>query len=222
MTILRIALGMSVLALFNLIAFYYFKNEKKSTLYCVLFILNFSWIFPYVRTLFSSEIMSSLFFFGAIFLYDIKRNKGNGLFISLITGFLLGLSFYFRFQMGFAIVGFGLWILLFDRKFKKIFFLLAGFLIAAAISTYLDYQFYHRLVCTPYHYFYVNINEGVAASFGIASFMVYIGLLVAVITAPPLSILLIGVGLKALHKKIQPSIFYSCNCIYRCTLHNRP
>ena len=42
------------------------KKEPPKILYAVLLILNFSWIFPYTRTLYSSEMLSGLFFFGAI------------------------------------------------------------------------------------------------------------------------------------------------------------
>lgn len=206
MTLLRIKLGLACFLLFNLISIYYFKDEKRNVLYFVLLILNFSWILPYTRTLFSSEIMSSVFFFGALFLYDINKEKRNAFFLFSLVGFLFCLAFYFRFQFGFALVGFGIWLIFFEKKYARLLPLAAGFIIGFIINTYLDKEFYHQLVFTPYHYFHVNISEGRAASFGTSSFLNYIGLLVAVITTPPFSIVLIIYGLIAIFKKYNHPI----------------
>jgi phosphatidylinositol glycan class B len=62
LTILRIILGIKMFIIFNLITIYYLKNENRKVLYYALLILNFSWLFPYIRTLFSSEILSSIVF----------------------------------------------------------------------------------------------------------------------------------------------------------------
>ncbi len=61
LTLLRSAFGLIAFIVFNLISLYYFKNQKQ-VLYLVLLILNLSWILPYTRTLFSSEMCSSVFF----------------------------------------------------------------------------------------------------------------------------------------------------------------
>jgi phosphatidylinositol glycan class B len=163
--------------------------------------MNFSWMLPYTRTLFNSEIVSSLFLFGTFFLYEIKKDKSPGWLFLLLIGFLFGLSFYFRFQMGFAIAGFGLWMLFVEKKYSRILPIAAGFTIAVLINTYLDYRLYGEWSFIPYEYFYTNINEGRAAQFSTSSFLRYIGLLIAVITAPPLSLILFYYGCKAIVKK---------------------
>ena len=207
LTILRIILGLCMFCLFNLIAVHYLRNEKKNVLYFALFILNLSWLFPYIRTLYSSEILSSLFFFGGLFLYDSQRNKNRDFIISLITGFLFSLSFYCRFQMGFAIVGFGFWMVFFEKKYSNLIPVIIGFITGSLVNTYLDYHFYHELIITPYSYFHVNINQGKAASFGTSSFIVYVGVLAAVLTVPPLSLFLIYYLLKSLLKKYNQPLF---------------
>ena len=206
LTILRIILGLAMFLLFNAMSFYYFKDEKRKILYSVLLILNFSWMLPYTRTLFNSEIVSSLFFFGTIFLYEIKKDKSPDLWFLILIGLLFGLTFYFRFQMGFAMVGFGLWMLFIEKKYARILPIAAGFIIAALINVYLDHKLYGEWVFTPYEYFNVNINEGRAAQFGKSSFLRYIGLLVAVITAPPFSLILFYYGCKGLIKKYKHPI----------------
>lgn len=207
LTILRISTGLVLFCFFTLMVFYYFRNANRKILYSVLFILNFSWVFPYTRTLFNSEMISSLFFFGTLLLYDWKKDKEQKFFFNFLIGFLFSVAFYFRFQMGFAIAGFGFWMLLFEKKYNRIFPIATGFLIGVLLNTYLDYEFYHTLVFTPYKYFYVNITEGKAASFGTSSFLVYLAVLMAVATAPPLSIVLFYYGVKASLKKYQHPIF---------------
>jgi len=207
LTILRIIMGLLMFFIFNWIAIYYFNNENRKILYYVLLILNFSWIFPYTRTLYCSEMLAGLFFFGSIFLYDNKREKNPSfLFLSLI-GFLLTLSFYFRFQMGLAIAGFGLWFLLFEKKYNRLLPLATGFAVGFIINTYLDYKFYHEFVLSPYRYFQWNIVAGKSSEFGTSSFLKYIGFMVAVITAPPFSVILFYYGLKTYFKKYNHPIF---------------
>ena len=95
LTILRILLGVIMFVVFNLLALHYFRNEAKRILIYVLLLMNFSWVLPYTRTLYCSEMVSSLFFFGTLLLYDIKKDRAPGfLFLGLI-GFLLSLAFYF-------------------------------------------------------------------------------------------------------------------------------
>ena len=59
---------------------------------------------------------------------------------------------------------------------------------------------------TPYQYYYSNIIEGKAAAFGTASFLVYIAVLLAIVAAPPFSIILFWYGVKAFFKNISHPI----------------
>ena len=197
LTILRILLSITLLLTFNVITLYYYKNEKPSIRNWVLFLLNFSWILPYTRTLFSSEMFSTIFFFIPLFLFHIKKDKQPGFFFSLLVGLLFCIAFYIRLQMAFAIIGFGIWVLFFGKQYKSILPLAIGFIIGVLLNTYLDFHFYHQWVFTPYNYYHENIVLGKAASFGTSSFLVYILLLIAVIGAPPFSLVLFYYGLKS-------------------------
>ena len=213
LTILRIFLGIVMFAAFNVIAIYYFKNSQAVILYAVLCILNFSWCLPYTRTLFSSEILSSLFFFGALFLYDCKKYKSSSILFLLGIGFLFSISFYLRFQMASALLGFGIWILFFEKKYQNILPLIVGFTLGIAINVYLDYLFYNELIFTPYSYFHANINAGRAAEFGTSSFLFYVGVFLLTITIPPFSFILFYYGIKAIFKKydhilVLPVVFF--------------
>ena len=225
--LLRLLFGLILFVFFNGLTLSYFRNERRNILYWVLFILNFSWILPYTRTLYSSEMLSSLLFFGALALYEWRsrgeaegrdrvvgqgriRGEGPSGRLAMLTGFLFSLAFYARFQTGFAIAGFVLWMLLSGRHRKGLVWLSAGFLAGVLLNTALDSLFYHQLVFTPYIYFRVNIIEGKAASMGTSSFLVYIAVLLAVILTPPLSLFLLGAGFRtALMKKLNRPIVAS-------------
>ena len=202
--ILRIIFGLLGFALFNRLAFHYFKNDRQ-LLFLVLLLLNFSWTMPYVCTLFSSEMASSIVFFGAILLYERKREETVYL---ILTGFLFCLAFYLRFQIAFGLVGFGLWMLLIEKKYTRLLPMILGFGIGLGLNMALDYYFYHQLVFTPYSYYRVNITEGKAAEFGTSSFLFYIVMLTLVIGTPPLSLFLFYYSLKAALKQYrQPLVF---------------
>jgi phosphatidylinositol glycan class B len=209
LTILRILLGLVMFTIFNLLAFHYFKNADRKILLFVLLLTNFSWSLPYTRTLFCSEMMSSLFFFGTLLIYDRNKNKTNSFLIMLMVGFLFSLAFYFRFQIAFCMVGFGIWMLFGEKKFNHILPIALGFAAGALINTYLDYAYYHEWVLTPYTYFHANINEGRAAGFGTSSFTRYIALLIGVMPAPLLSIFFFYYGIKTSFKKYLNPIFLS-------------
>ena len=189
LTILRLLQGVLFFIILNAMALWYCKKKNERKLILVLLLLNFSWILVYTRTLLSSEILSAIFFFPAIMFFQkwYEENKIN--FIkSVVVGILLALSFYLRFQIAFAIIGFALWIFFIEKQFRLSFYILLGFFIGICFNVFLDAQFYHKLVFTPYLYFKTNILEGVAASFGEKSFTYYILILMAVVSAPFLSI----------------------------------
>jgi GPI mannosyltransferase 3 len=190
LTILRVLLSLLMFFVFTAMAFYYARNEQPVVLYSVLFILNLSFFFPYIKTLFSSEILSALVFFGTLFLYHYRQQKPKDFLFLALAGFLFSIAFYLRFQVGFAILGFGLWLVFVEKRYDKILPLAIGFIIGTGLNTWLDYMFYHQLVLTPYQYYHVNITEGKAATFGTSSFIQYILVLIGFITTPPLSIIL--------------------------------
>lgn len=208
-TILRFIQGISLFLFLNYTAFLYFKKELK-TLITVLLLINFTWILPYTRTIFSSEMFSVLFFFPAIvFFHKHYLNKSITPLKSILVGVLVAISFYIRFQLGFAILGFGIWLLCFEKQYKQTLYITIGFLIGVCINLLLDYSFYHKIVFTPYVYFQVNILQGVASSFGEKSFTYYLGVLLGVTFVPPISILLLYQYFKISFQKINHPIIIS-------------
>lgn len=208
--ILRIVFGLGLFVFFNAITLYYVRKEQRGYILLTLALLNFSWILPYTRTLFSSEMLSSVLFFGALWLYDAGRRSW---WMTLLTGFLFSLAFYARFQTAFAMIGFFIWLAGPARQMQQLWLLAAGFLAGVGLNTVMDYGFYHQWVFTPYTYFVVNIVQGKAASMGTSSFLVYIAVLVAMASAPPLSIFLLFSGFRsALLTKYRNPLVFSVIC----------
>lgn len=210
LTFLRVLQGISLFAIFNLLAFYYCSKKSHRVLIVTLLIINFSWFLPYSRTMFSSELVSALIFFPAIVFFQKKYLLNKATFYnSILIGFLLALSFFLRFQIAFAIAGFAMWIFFFEKQFKLSIYLLIGFAIGIGFNIFLDYNFYHSLVFTPYLYFKINILEGKAAAFGESGFTFYFGVLIDIVTVPFISLIILYHYLKSSFQNIKHPLIIS-------------
>ncbi len=209
--ILRLIQGFLFWFFLNYISFFYNKLSSKKNLILTLLIINFSWFLPYSRTLFSSEVTAALVFFPALFWYHKLKLEKSITFLKLIAiGFLIALSFYLRFQLGFAIAGFFLLIFFFNKQYKYSFHILLGFTIGVLLNVFIDFQFYHKIVFTPFVYFKINIIEGVAASFGEKSFFYYLGVLAAVLTVVPMSVIFLIQYFKISIQKFKHPLVITC------------
>jgi phosphatidylinositol glycan class B len=203
LTILRVVVSMLNLSVFAGIILYNVPAEKKTALHSALFLLCFSWCFPYVRTAYSAELLSATFFFGACLFYQYHTDKGSAKpWHYLLTGLLFGLAFYCRFQIAFAGIGFLTWVFLTRKRYGAgLAWIAMAFLAVAALNTWLDSQLYHQLVFTPERYFRVNIMEGKASTFGTNSVLFYVSILAGVLLAPPISIYLFATCFRPLFTK---------------------
>jgi phosphatidylinositol glycan class B len=117
-----------------------------------LFLLSwFFWFSSYYHCRFSSENEAGIAFFAGLAVLLWKplstavRAPGSGArFLRFFTaGFLLGFAFFFRFQMAFAIIGIGLWLLVFKKASVMelvVFFL--SFCASCGINVGVDRWFY--------------------------------------------------------------------------------
>ncbi len=216
--ILRIIVSSTGFVLYNYIIIRQFKDDSKSTLYIILGIANFSWFLPYVNTLFSSEIMGGMVYFSGILLYQRFKSNSLTIFRALVVGFIFSLSFYFRFQMGFALLGFGVWILFYEKAtFSTILAIGGGFMLGVILNTTIDSYFYGQFAFTPYTYFYVNIIDGRASATGTNSFIYYVLLLAIMCTAPLLSLIFLYYIFRGFFKKFGDA--YSLSVIAFLFLH---
>ena len=187
--ILRTSFGVTQWLFANLFVFLLLDYKKHKSLLFGLFAMNFLWFFPFIRSLYSSEMLSSILFFSGALIYVKKPN--SSFYFTLLSGFLMGLSFYMRFQIAFAILGLAVWaIFIYKENWQRVSGVFAGLLVAFLLGSISDFCFYDKIVFTPYEYFYANIIEGVASSFGTSPFYYYVIEWMAVLGLPILSLLL--------------------------------
>lgn len=123
----------------------------------------FSWLVLYTNVHFNSENISGHLLLLAVgLLYPRLSNLRKGWAVGF--GAILGLAFSCRFQIGFAILGLMLWLLVHDYRAKRIgnwILVMGGMAISILIFNVLaDYYFYGNLAFTSYNYFYQNIVTG--------------------------------------------------------------
>lgn len=126
------------------------------------------YFFPYIHVRPSGESLGgSLFFAGVALFLLLDRQK------AWITGAVLGFAFLCRFQMGFAIAGFGAWCLWQRTRWSTLLQLAAGLCVAIGIGVLVDYHGYGAWVFTPWSYFKTSFLMGVAAAGGVSPWWTY-------------------------------------------------
>jgi GPI mannosyltransferase 3 len=127
----------------------------------------FLWFIPFINVRFSSETWSGLFILHAIAL--MLSAAGKNFFYYSMLGVLMGLSFLFRFQTAFISAGMLLWMISIGReKPGNIFLVIISILLTIQAGVLIDTWFYGKYLYTFWNYFYFNIIEDVASSFGTA------------------------------------------------------
>lgn len=174
-TILRI-----FAAILSFVSLYLFFNKykaeliKKSTVLWFAGLTFFLWYIPCISVRFSSECFGTIFLLFAIAFYHVSGHKKSKSSHHFLAGLFLGLSFICRYQMGFMIIGLGMWVLFIKKENIKVIGLMAiGFLLSLGIGLVFDYWFYGKWVLSFYNYFYQNLVENKAAGFGTSPFWFY-------------------------------------------------
>ncbi len=202
--ILRLFSAVIMVLLSVLLVYHYFPKHSQAI--ALIFSLCFAYI-PFINVRFSSENYGLMFFLIAVIL-ALKNQTKITPKILLFIGIALGMSFYFRFQMVAAMAGFGLWLLLVAKwNVKQIFTLVSGFCIAIFLNVLVDRWFYGNWVFSPYGYFYSNIIEKVAASFGTQPWHHYIEMFF--LKTRPFSILLFALFAIGVYHKPKSVLLWS-------------
>jgi GPI mannosyltransferase 3 len=164
----------------------------------------FLWFVAYVGVRFSAENLSGIFFFLAISLLPGIDNKETKSQKIALAGLLLGFALFLRIQIGFAFVGLAVWGLFLQKwKWNIWLWLIAGGIVAAALSIAADYWLYGEWLLTPLKYIDVNLFQNKASEFGTSPVWQYfISFIESAV--PPLSIvllvlILLGTGRRPLH-----------------------
>lgn len=127
---------------------------------------------PYLNVRFSSETWAGLLFLLPI--AQLLRKDSNAINPHLI-GVFLGLSFLFRYQVGFMILGLLLWMIFIKKSdFKFILKTILSILTIVGVGILIDSWFYGEFTVSLWNYFKLNLLDGKASSFGTSPWNYYL------------------------------------------------
>jgi phosphatidylinositol glycan class B len=186
-----------------------FKTEKGKKLFVAMSMLL--WFAPYINVRFSSENLAGITFLYAI--YSLLKLPGLSSYKKMLSfagaGLLLGFTFFFRFQMGFAIAGLSLWLLLINKiNLKSLLVLFFAGSISIFVCIYIDYWFYGNWILSPVNYFNTQIVHDVVSNWGVSPWWYYF-VLFTIRAIPPISFLLLIFFFIGLYKTPK-NIFVWC------------
>lgn len=176
-TLLRLLSGtLSVVALLvfcrALRPFFQTASEKRWYLILGFFV----WFMAYFHVRFSSETLSGnlLLLLVSMLMFFRQKERRHPFLWGLWMGLLAGAAFIVRFQVGFALLGFGLWLLVYLRKVSLLSGLGLGVVAMLGVGTAADRWLYGIWTCTPLNYLHENILQGHIDSFGIDPWWYYL------------------------------------------------
>ena len=171
---LRIMSGALSFAAMWMIYRRYTADIRETALQKWFLLLSFLlWFSLYNGVRFSSETWSgAIFITGFSYLFCLSRKPRAADY--LFTGFLLGLSFIFRYQAVLLIAGFVAWFFIIRReRMVNMAWMIAGMVPAVAAGILADRWFYGEWVLTLWNYFQQNILEDKISGFGVTPWYFY-------------------------------------------------
>jgi GPI mannosyltransferase 3 len=173
MTIIRFLTAMLAILIIRFFSYSVKKFIKPGSFKVLIILSFFLWFLPAINIRFSSETWSGLALLAAIAF--LLSDFISGLKKFLITGALLGLSFLFRFQAAFLLIGLFIW-LIFIKKEKKgnLFAMFFAGLMVLTGGIILDSWFYNKSILTFWNYLYIYYIENNQANFGTSPWYFYI------------------------------------------------
>ncbi|MFK8046709.1 MAG: hypothetical protein AB8B72_14515 [Crocinitomicaceae bacterium] len=166
--LLSALLGVLVLLYFNRSVAFFFESSYSKTL--LHFLTLFVWFMPFLMVRFSSETWSGLFFLlGLTFVIrSVEQSK-----LLVVSGLILGISFLFRYQIGFCILGLLLW-LIFKQKmsFKSVLKLVFGLVFTGILGIIIDSWFYGQFTVAAWR-FLMAVTSTAGEGFGSSAWYFY-------------------------------------------------
>ena len=148
------------------------------------------WFMPYHNVRFSAECWSANMFWLGLVVY-IKNGFNQAAKTLFFVGILMGLSLSIRFQLGLMLAGFGVWLLVVEKKsLGQILSFVCGVLLVFALSLAVDRWFYGVWNLAIYDYVYQNTAGG-RANVGLKPIYFYVQS-IFIYLVPPFSLVVIG------------------------------
>ncbi|WP_288845067.1 hypothetical protein [uncultured Alistipes sp.] len=148
-------------------------DERQERIYLALGLLL--WFLAYLHVHFSAEMMAGnmLLLLAAATLRYLSSDARHEFRWGLLLGALAGATFVVRYQTGFALLGYGLWLLLFRRRWKLYAGMVPGVAVLLAFGLLTDRWLYGEWTLTPVNYLRENILNGHMLKFGVEPWWYY-------------------------------------------------
>lgn len=136
----------------------------------------FLWFLAYLHVHFNAEMISgNLLLLLAALTIRCRRAVGRREFgWGVLLGMTAGMTFAVRFQMGFALLGYGIWLLVFHRRWKLYAGMVPGVLAMLALGLLADRWLYGEWTLTPWNYLCENILNARMDQFGVRPWWYYL------------------------------------------------
>jgi GPI mannosyltransferase 3 len=169
----------------------------------------FLWFMPYLAVRFTPENVSGIILLYALYLILSIDEKTTAIYARyMAAGLFFGIAFFIRFQVAFAIGGFVAWSILINKtNWKYIMLLAISILMAIGINILIDHWFYRAWTFTPFNYYYANIIQHKAASFGVNPWWYYFYAFF-IAAAPPISVILLILFFVGTFKNLKDSLLW--------------
>ncbi|MCX6181518.1 MAG: hypothetical protein NT150_06295 [Bacteroidetes bacterium] len=149
----------------------------------------FLWFLVFNAVRFSSENIAGRLFVIAFALFISWKDQNKKKYFLL--GLILGLSFLFRYQNAFLIVGFVAWLFFINKsKIGDLLLLSAGIILLFGIGILIDRWFYDEWVLSTWSYFDENMLQHKMEGFGLSPWYYYF-VQIFNVGIPPFSLLYI-------------------------------
>ena len=155
-------IGWIALCSLGISLFFLFKEDIKRK-WAVIF-LTLTWYIPFIQTRASSEgLGTNVFILGLSMmiwgLMKYQKQKKFPLILALACGIFFGLSFTFRFQMGFVILFSWLWAVFIGKIPRiKAFYIVAGIIAMILMEVLVDFWGYGIWTFAPWNYIWGNLH----------------------------------------------------------------
>ena len=136
----------------------------------------FLWFLAYLHVHFNAEMISgNLLLLLAALTMRCRRAEGRREFgWGVLLGMTAGMTFAVRFQMGFALLGYGVWLLVFHRRWKLCAGMVPGVLAMLVLGMLADRWLYGEWTLTPVNYLRENILNENMLKFGTSPWWYYL------------------------------------------------
>lgn len=134
-----------------------------------LLVLGFSlWFLAYLHVHFSAEMLSGnlLLLLVTLTLRWRKAGDRNEFGWGVLLGLAAGALFAVRYQMGFALLGYGIWLLVFARRWRLYAGMVPGVVAMLAAGLLADHWLYGEWTLAPWNYLRENILNDHMLQFG--------------------------------------------------------